>query len=104
PAIRRPVLRAYTAQLGPYEDSTYWSPSWTLGAGSVMYSTIDDVAQSARALGSGALISSRASRERFAPTTVGMGSFTKQFYFGLGILVVNGWYLQNPNLNGYTGA
>ena len=33
-----------------------------------------------------------------------MGSFTKNFYFALGILVVNGWYLQNPQLNGYTCA
>jgi CubicO group peptidase (beta-lactamase class C family) len=104
PAMRGPVLHAYTAQRGPYEDSTYWSPSWTLGAGSVMSSTIGDVALSARALGTGALISPRASRERFAPTTVGMGGFTKHLYFGLGILVVNGWYLQNPQLNGYTGA
>jgi hypothetical protein len=69
-----------------------------------MYSTIGDVARSAWALGTGALISPRASRERFAPTTVGMGGFTKHYYFGLGVLVVNGWYLQNPNLNGYTGA
>jgi D-alanyl-D-alanine carboxypeptidase len=104
PAMSEPVLHAYTAQRGPYEDSTYWSPSWTLGAGSVMYSTIDDVARSAHAIGTGALISRRASRERFAPTTVGMGAFTKDNYFGLGILVVNGWYLQNPNLNGYTGV
>jgi len=35
-----------------------------------------------------------------------MRGFTKHRYFGfaLGVLVVNGWYLQNPNLNGYTGA
>lgn len=44
------------------------------------------------------------SRERFAPTTVGMGSFTPNFYFALGIIVADGWYVQSPMPNGYTGA
>lgn len=72
PAMPGPVLHAYVSDRGPYEDSTFWSPSWTIGAGTVMSATIGDVARTARAVGTGALIFPRASRERFAPTTVGM--------------------------------
>ena len=32
------------------------------------------------------------------------GPFTPDLYFGLGIVVSNGWYVQNPALNGYTGV
>lgn len=99
-----PVLHAYVSDRGHYEDSTFWSPSWTIGAGTVMSATIGDVARTARAVGTGALLSRHASRERFAPTTVGMGNFTPNAYFGLGIIVSNGWRVQNPMLNGYTGV
>jgi CubicO group peptidase (beta-lactamase class C family) len=104
PAMPGPVLHAYVSDRGPYEDSTFWSPSWTIGAGTVMSATIGDVARTARAVGTGALLSRRASRERFAPTTVGMSNFTPNAYFGLGIIVSNGWRVQNPMLNGYTGV
>jgi D-alanyl-D-alanine carboxypeptidase len=104
PAMPGPVLHAYVSDRGPYEDSTFWSPSWTIGAGTVMSATIGDVARTARAVGTGALLSRHASRERFAPTTVGMTSFTPDLYYGLGILVADGWYVQNPMLNGYTGV
>jgi D-alanyl-D-alanine carboxypeptidase len=104
PAMPGPVLHAYVSDRGPYEDSTFWSPSWTIGAGTVMSATIGDVARTARAVGTDALLSRHASRERFAPTTVGMASFTPDLYYGLGILVADGWYVQNPMLNGYTGV
>jgi D-alanyl-D-alanine carboxypeptidase len=104
PAMPGPVLHAYTAERGTYEDSTFWSPSWTIGAGTIMSATIGDIARTARAIGTGALISHKANRERFAPSTVGKGSFTPKLYFGLGVIVADGWYLQNPMLNGYTGA
>lgn len=104
PAMPGPVLHAYVSDRGFYEDSTSWSPSWTIGAGTVMSATIGDVARTARAIGTGALLSRHASRERFAPTTVGMGNFTRNAYFGLGIIVSNGWQVQNPMLNGYTGV
>jgi CubicO group peptidase (beta-lactamase class C family) len=104
PAMPGPVLHAYVSDRGHYEDSTFWSPSWTIGAGTVMSATIGDVARTARAVGTGALLSRHASRERFAPTTVGMGNFTPNAYFGLGIIVSNGWRVQNPMLNGYTGV
>jgi hypothetical protein len=72
PAIPPPVLHAYTVDRGPYEDSTYWSPSWTIAESMIMTGTIGDVIKSAKALGRGALISKAAERERVAPTTAGL--------------------------------
>lgn len=103
PAMPGPVLHSYNGESGRYQDSTFWSPSWTIGAGTAMSGTIGDVAREARAVGTGELISPHASRERFAPTTVGLPGVRPDRYFGLGIAVVDGWELQNPVLNGYTG-
>jgi D-alanyl-D-alanine carboxypeptidase len=102
PEIPAPVLHAYTAERGPYEDSTSWSPSWTIAKSTIMTGTIGDVIKSAKAVGTGALISSQASRERFAPTTAGYPGFSDDLYFGLGVVVANTWQFQNPDLNGYT--
>ncbi|MGH2938769.1 MAG: alpha/beta fold hydrolase [Solirubrobacterales bacterium] len=103
PAMPGPVLHSYNSLRGDYEDSTFWSPSWTVGAGTVMSGTIGDVARSARAIGTGALLSPAVSRERFAADPSGLGHVAPGIHFGLGILVGNGWRVQNPNLNGYTG-
>jgi CubicO group peptidase (beta-lactamase class C family) len=103
PAMPGLVLHSYNSLRGNYEDSTFWSPSWTVGAGTVMSGTIADVARSARAIGTGALLSPAASREQFAPDASGLGGVAPGIHFGLGILVGNGWRVQNPNLNGYTG-
>jgi hypothetical protein len=102
PAIPTPTLHAYVSDRGPYEDSTSWSPSWTIGKSTIMTSTIGDMIKAAKAFGTGALVSRKASRERFAPITAGLGSFDGNYYYGLGILVANGWEFQNPELNGYT--
>lgn len=103
PAMPGPVLHSYNGESGRYQDSTFWSPSWTIGAGTAMSGTIGDVAREARAIGEGELLSTHASRERLAPVTVGLPGVRPDRYFGLGIAVVNGWQLQNPVLNGYTG-
>jgi CubicO group peptidase (beta-lactamase class C family) len=102
PGIEAPVLHSYTSDRGPYEDSTFWSPSWTIAKSTIMTSTTGDVIKAAKALGTGALISPRASRERFAPTTAGLAPFNQDVYFGLGVVVANTWRIQNPQLNGYT--
>jgi D-alanyl-D-alanine carboxypeptidase len=31
--IPEPVLHAYISERGTYEESTFWSPSWTLAEG-----------------------------------------------------------------------
>jgi CubicO group peptidase (beta-lactamase class C family) len=103
PAMAQPVLHAYVTIRGPYEDSTYWSPSWGLSKNLLMTSTIGDVIRSAKALGEGRLVSRRAARERIKPITVGLSpEFTgKQLYYGLGVDVANGWLVQNPDQNGW---
>jgi D-alanyl-D-alanine carboxypeptidase len=102
PAIPTPVLHSYSSDRGPYEDSTFWSPSWTAGKSTIMTSTIGDVIKAAKALGTGALISRRAARERIAPTTAEFPQFSRDLYYGLGVVVTNSWQVQNPELNGYT--
>jgi CubicO group peptidase (beta-lactamase class C family) len=104
PAFPGPALHAYTGERGVYEDATFWSPSWSIGDGTVMASPIADVVRGARALGRGELISRRADRERIAPTSVGIPPFTKSLYYGLGITVADGWEFQNPFIDGYTGV
>jgi D-alanyl-D-alanine carboxypeptidase len=104
PAMPGPVLHSYTSLRGVYEDSTFWNPSWTIGAGTVMSATIGDVARTARAIGSGELLSPAASRERLAPTTAVFPKFSPEFYYGLGIVVSGDWSYQNPMLDGYTGV
>ena len=102
PAIPAPTLHAYVSDRGPYEDSTSWSPSWTIGKSTIMTSTTGNMIKAAKAFGTGALISRKASRQRFAPITANLAPFNDDFYYGLGILVSNGWKFQNPELNGYT--
>jgi len=102
PKIPAPVLHSYTSERGPYEDSTFWSPSWTIAKDMIATGTIADVIKSAKAVGTGALISRRASRERIAPITAGFPGFSRSLYYGLGINVANTWQFQNPQLNGYT--
>jgi D-alanyl-D-alanine carboxypeptidase len=102
PKIPQPVLHAYTSDRGPYEDSTYWSPSWTIAENMIMTATIGDIVKSAKAIGTGALISRRAARERVAPVTARFPGFSRRLYYALGILVANGWQFQNPEMQGYT--
>src|SRR5262249_19777450 len=79
-----------------------------IGAGTVVTSTMADAVRGFRETSRGALISKRANRERLSPSnTAGLsssaGTFTKTSYYGLGLLVNNGWQLQNPFIDGYTG-
>jgi hypothetical protein len=67
-----------------------------------MTATIGDVIKAAKAFGTGALISKRASEERYEPLTAGFPQFSDDYFYGLGIVVSHGWELQNPELNGYT--
>jgi D-alanyl-D-alanine carboxypeptidase len=96
------VLHAYTSDRGPYEDSTYWSPSWSIAEDMIMTGTIGDSVRSARAIGTGALISRKAARERLAPITARFPGFSRRIYYGLGIVVANTWQFQNPEMQGYT--
>lgn len=96
-----PVLHAYVTDRGPFEDSTFWSPSWTIGFGTVQTSTIDDVARAARPVFNGKLLSARGRRQLAAPDNVGMRDQTRSAYYAFGLLAGGGWRIQNPQLNGY---
>ncbi len=100
--IAPPVLHAYDAERGDNQDSTFWSISWAPNNGD-MFSDLADLGVWARALGTGSLLSKSSHARQFAPDTVGVGPLTKSLYYGLGALVVNGWYLAAPGLIGYTG-
>jgi D-alanyl-D-alanine carboxypeptidase len=103
PAFPGPALHAYTGERGIYEDATFWSPSWSIGAGTVMTSTMEDAVRGFRAMARGALISPKANRERTAPLTIGLAPNDTAHYYGLGVTIANGWQFQNPFIDGYTG-
>jgi len=113
PDIPRPVLHAFTSERGLYEESTFWNPSWTTAPGAVITTDICDLTRSVRGIGSGELLSRSAYRTLINPGTVGLGHatakcpatvclpMTKAKHFGLGVIVDNGWVLQNPSFSGY---
>ncbi|MFG2639437.1 serine hydrolase domain-containing protein [Streptomyces sp. NPDC048370] len=113
PEIPRPALHAFTSDRGFYEESTFWNPSWTTAPGAVITTDVCDLARSAQAVGSGELLSPRSYRTLLNPGTVGLGhatatcpaticlTQTEAAHFGLGVLVVNGWVVQNPSFSGY---
>ncbi|MFE5486709.1 serine hydrolase domain-containing protein [Streptomyces sp. NPDC056527] len=113
PDIPSPVLHAFTSDRGIYEESTFWNPSWTTAPGAVITTDVCDLARSAQAIGSGELLSPRSYRTFLNPGTVGLGGATatcpaticieqtEAAHFGLGIIVVNTWLVQNPSFSGY---
>ncbi|MEU2241093.1 serine hydrolase domain-containing protein [Streptomyces sp. NPDC018338] len=113
PEIPRPALHAFTSDRGLYEESTFWNPSWTTAPGAVVTTHICDLARSAEAIGSGELLSPRSYRTLLDPGTVGLGGGTAKCpasiclkqteakHFGFGVIVINGWVLQNPSFSGY---
>ncbi|SEO09997.1 serine hydrolase domain-containing protein [Actinacidiphila rubida] len=113
PAIPDPVLHAFTSDRGLYEESTFWNPSWTTAPGAVQTTDICDLAASARAIGTGALLSPKGFRTQLDPGTVGLGGptstcpasvcvhNTEAEHYGFGVIVLNTWIVQNPSFSGY---
>jgi D-alanyl-D-alanine carboxypeptidase len=99
--IPAPVLHAYSAERGTYEESTFWNPSWGTARGANMTTTIADMATSSRAIGTGRLLSRRAHREQVGPATAGVGGNTREVYYAMGMPVLGGWIIQNPSLAGF---
>ncbi|MER6563554.1 serine hydrolase domain-containing protein [Streptomyces sp. NPDC001027] len=114
--IPEPVLHAYDDERGTYEESTYWNPSWTTAPGAVITQDICDLARSGQAVGSGELLSRQSFRTQLNPGTVGLGHptatcpatvclpMTEDFHFGVGVVVKNGWVVQNPSFFGYAAV
>ncbi len=102
-AVPSPVLHGYTNERGPWEDATFWNPSWATYTGN-MTSRLSDLRTWASAVGTGSLLSKRSHARQIAPKTVGFARFTKRFFYGLGVAVANKWVLAGaPGLLGYTG-
>jgi D-alanyl-D-alanine carboxypeptidase len=98
-----PALHAYGTDRGPYEDTSSWSPSWGLGKGQLMVSTIDDVAASARSI-LGAKLISRASEREFVARPAVVQTPVAGLSYGLGVVLTGDWRLQNPYVNNYAGV
>jgi D-alanyl-D-alanine carboxypeptidase len=104
PYMEPPVLQGYDNERGPYEDATYWNPSWSLAHGAIMYSDINDVGKTAIAVGSGQLLSPQYYRQMIAPRSLISKPGQPKAYYGLGVVLDNSWVVQNPLLPGYNGA
>ncbi|MCB0722649.1 MAG: beta-lactamase family protein [Ignavibacteriae bacterium] len=100
PELPFPVLHAFTSDRGVYEDATYWNPSWT-GESGALYSNIEDLGKWGPIFGKGKLLSEESLKILMSP----YGDLGKPgFYFASGFGVVNGWCMQNPSFNGFSGA
>jgi hypothetical protein len=88
---------------GSYEDSTAWTPSWALSYGGLT-STVRDLGRWGRVFGKGLLVSPASHDEITRPGSASLQSNPPSLYFAHGFIYANGWYLQNPDFNGYGGA
>jgi CubicO group peptidase (beta-lactamase class C family) len=122
--IPEPALHAYTSErrsffdIPPgtsfYEDSTYWNPSWTISQGAIETSTIDDLLESAIAVGTGELLSDESyeamtSTDLRGRTTaidgcVNCRPLDEFATYGLGLWISGDWLLQNPLFYGYAAV
>lgn len=98
--IPGPVLHAFTKERKLYEDCTYWNPSWGSTPG-LPISDLRDIGKWGPILGAGRLISPAHFKEQIAPPK---GNKRPDLYFAYGFVVANGWIVQNPSINGYSGA
>jgi D-alanyl-D-alanine carboxypeptidase len=100
PKIPSPVLHAFTSERGKYEESTFWSPSWSCGTGEIMTSDITDLARTAQDIGTGALLS----RSAYRMQTAHISRLKPGVFYGMGLFLDHGWILQNPSLNGFNAV
>lgn len=97
-----PVLQAYTDERGVFENSTFWSPSWTSATG--FYSAnIQGLLGLMRGLASGALLDEESFAALTRPVNIGEAFNRDGFHYSHGILVADLWYLQTFSFGGYGG-
>ena len=116
PEMPQPVMHAYSAErrglLGsssPYEDSTYWDPSWTTAEGTVQSQDICDWTASAEAIGTGSLLSAASHQIQITPHP-GFGhpqagcqkctTQTPELGYGLGVNLLGSWVAQSKSFSG----
>ena len=123
--IPAPVLHAFSSErrgyLGLpattrfYEETTHWNTAWGTPVGATQTTDIVDLARSARAIGTGKLLSKKSYRAMTKSRLIGFGQrqdncapscFTQVvgYNYGLGIVRSGAWMLQNPLLSGYAAT
>jgi CubicO group peptidase (beta-lactamase class C family) len=124
-AIPEPALHAYSAERKTYlgipettrflEETTTWSPSWTINHGAIQTSTIDDFDRSAIAIGEGTLLSPESHQAMIGTDLRGFGqpqdpstcptcaTQTEFYSYGIGLVTTGDWVMQNPLFYGYAG-
>lgn len=119
PSVPEPVMHTYSAERrgllpnAPYEDSTYWDPSWTTADGTVQSQDICDWTTSATAIGSGSLLTAESHRTQVEPH-VGFGhpqagcqrctTQTGDLGYGLGVNLLGNWVAQSKSFSGSGGT
>jgi CubicO group peptidase (beta-lactamase class C family) len=121
PAIPEPVLHAFTSErratLGVdagarfYEESTFWNPSWTIAEGAIQTTNIYDMAASAEAIGTGALLTPESHQLQIGTDLVGFGTplegcptchtLDESWNYGLGVVRMGPWIVQSPLFAGW---
>lgn len=116
PALPSPAMHAYSAErrglLGsssPYEDSTYWDPSWTTAEHTVESQNICDWTASAEAIGTGSLLSAASHRTQVT-APIGFGhpqancpacrTETTAEGYGLGVVTLGSWIANSKSFAG----
>jgi CubicO group peptidase (beta-lactamase class C family) len=99
PDLDPPVLHSYTDERGPWEEGTFWNPSWIQWIGG-WGSNQDDIRTFIEAIGTGSLVSPASHEAQLAPVNVGLGTNTDARYYAMGISIVNDWLLTAPGLQG----
>lgn len=100
PDLPGPVLHVFGSDRSVYEDTTFWNPSWA-GESGPLYSNLDDLGKWGPVFGTGQLLKETSFKEMIRRPDV---AAREDLYFATGFVVSDGWYLQNPNINGYTGV
>lgn len=101
-ALPDPPLHAFTSERGVFEDSTYWSPSWTSHTGPLNGNLVD-VVRLMRALAVGVTLTPESLEEMSATTNVGRNINTEDGYFSLGMEMVRPWVRKTFMFGGYGG-
>ncbi|MDT5140410.1 MAG: hypothetical protein QOD58_4672 [Mycobacterium sp.] len=120
PEIPQPVLHAFSserraflkipAEVGFYEESTYWNPSWTITHGAIQTTNIYDMEATAVAIGSGRLLTADSYKKmvstdlrgktRAQPGCPTCFEQSDGYTYGLGIVTSGKWLMQDPLFSG----
>lgn len=113
--IPGPVIHAFTAERGIWEDATFWNPSWSLPSGAIQVTTISDMARSFDAIvGHDGFLSPQARQQMITPILIGFGTplpgcpgchqLSETFSYGLGAVLQGDWVFQSPSFGGYASS